>query len=376
MKKIGLTVLFAAIAACGTDKFTEIQNGLSNFYFLRLTPEAASMAVGQTLQLSVTAYDAGPCGGATCNVLTPGNPITVAGTPVFKSSDTTKAKVSAAGVVTAIAAGAVNIIATLQDIPATGSGMSSVTRADTSLFVITTAVSTIDGMTLTATRSTNGAGSPDTLQVNYTNAGATVGTQKAATTTGIGATVGRPMFYSDHPEIATVSLQTGSTSANSSGIITGIQPGTATITAVNTIGGVTRTATFPVTITDPITATFSIQPAVSGTGIIFFPSKLTVSATEAVIEGKPGAVVNWTVVASTFSATSAPNSTECFNVTFANPSAALASGTGLAGNIGTGTATSTNPPLCSGTRSRLFTTPGTYTFTNTTNGATGSLIVK
>jgi hypothetical protein len=46
------------------------------------------------------------------------------------------------------------------------------------------------------------------------------------------------------------------------------------------------------------------------------------------------------------------------------------------GSIGVGGAGSSNPPLCSGTQSRLFATPGTYTFTNTTNGASGTLIVE
>jgi hypothetical protein len=61
---------------------------------------------------------------------------------------------------------------------------------------------------------------------------------------------------------------------------------------------------------------------------------------------------------------------------------------GNTGNIGTGGVSSTNPPLCSvpagnplpafgkDAQSRLFVTPGTYTFTSTTNGATGTLVVK
>jgi hypothetical protein len=359
MKKIGL-ILLMVIVACDTDQLTNIATNLSNFYFLRLTPEAASLGVGQTQQLTVTPYDAGPCGGTACSILTPGNPITVAGTPTFKSLDTTKVKVSSSGLVTAIGAGTTTVIATLQDIPATGSGLPSVTRADTTAFTVTASATSFGGIALSATRATDGAGSPDTLVVTYTDAaGATNGTQKATTTTGIGATVGRPQFYSSNPENATV---------GTTGIITGVKPGTATITATISIGGVNKTATFAVTITDPVTATFSIQQAVSGTSILFFPQTLTVSATEALAEGKTGAVVTWSVLAGTFTTTSVPNSTACFDVTFANPSAAQASVTGGAsGNITT---------ICSGTASRLFTAPGTYTFTSSTNGATGSLIVK
>jgi hypothetical protein len=90
-------------------------------------------------------------------------------------------------------------------------------------------------------------------------------------------------------------------------------------------------------------------------------------------------------------------------VTFANPAAAGAapaapSGStvpaGNSGNIGTGAQGSTNPPLCSvpaatppsstvppfgkDAQSRLFTTPGTYTFTSTTPGSnsSGQIVVK
>jgi len=72
--------------------------------------------------------------------------------------------------------------------------------------------------------------------------------------------------------------------------------------------------------------------------------------TEAAVEGKPGAVVTWTVIGTTlfpntFTATTTPNSTDCFNVTFDNPTAAGAAPTapagstvpaGQTGNIGTG----------------------------------------
>ncbi|MFL5602227.1 MAG: hypothetical protein ACJ77R_02290 [Gemmatimonadaceae bacterium] len=193
----------------------------------------------------------------------------------------------------------------------------------------------------------------------------------------------------------------------STGIVTGVKPGTATIFASSTVGGVTKTASFPITITDPVTATISITTATSGTGIIFFPETVTVSATQAAIERRPnatttGAVVTWgvfptAVFSQTFTSTTTPNDTQCFNVTFTDPTVARAAPTapsgstvpaGNSGNIGTGGSGSANPPLCSvpagnpvpafgkDAQSRLFTTPGTYTFTSTTNGAKGTLIVK
>lgn len=397
MKKLGLlgVVVVGVLFACENDKITQVFNA-SQFYALRLDPQAVTLAQGGMQQLTVTAYDAS-CTGTSCNPLAPGTPVAVNGIATFRSTDTTVATVSSDGLITARAkAGTANIIGTLQDIPG-GRSVPSVTRADTTPVTVLATGATppaVSNMTLTS-RSTNGAGSTDTLTITYTDAsGATVATQRAGTNA---SGIGRPAFFSSDPSVATV---------GSTGIVTGIRPGTATITATNTVGGVTKTATFPITITEPVTGTFAITTATIGSGIIFFPATLTVSATQAAIEGRPnattpGAVVTWAVVGTTlfpntFTSTTTPNNTDCFNVTFATPSAAGAAPTappgstvpaGNTGNIGV-PPTSTNPLLCSvpaGTplpafgkdaQARLFTTPGTYTFTSTTNGATGTLIVK
>ncbi|HEX9608383.1 MAG TPA: hypothetical protein VF962_14240 [Gemmatimonadaceae bacterium] len=395
MKKLCLLGVAAVLVACNNDKMTDVLNQ-SQFFFVRVDPQAVTLAQGGTQTLTVTAYDAS-CTGTSCNPLAPGNPLTVNGIPTFRSTDTTVATVSAAGVITAKAkAGTANIIGTLQDIPGAPS-IPSVTLADTTPVTVLATGATppvVANMTLTSSRSTNGAGSNDTLTITYTDAsGATVATQRGATNA---SGIGRPAFFTSDPSVATV---------GATGIVAGVKPGTTTITASNAVGGVTKTATFPITITDPVTATFSITTATSGTGIIFFPSTITVSATEAVAEGRPntttpGAVVSFgvfgtTLFPNTFTTTTTPNSTNCFNVTFASPTAAGATPAapqgstipvGNTGNIGTGAATSTNPPLCSvptggnafgkDAQSRLFTTPGTYTFTSTTNGAAGTIIVK
>jgi len=395
MKKLCLLATAAVLVACNNDKMTEVLN-VSQFYAVRVDPQAITLAQGGTQTLTVTAFDAS-CPAAGCNPLAPGNPISVNGVTTFRSTDTTVARVDPNGVVTAQAkAGTANIIGTLQNIPG-GTSVPSVTLADTTPVTVLAAGATppaVAGMTLTSSRATAGAGSTDTLTITYTDAGgATIATQRGATNA---SGIGRPAFFSSDPSVATV---------GTTGIVTGVKPGTATISASNTVGGVTKTATFPITITDPVTATISITTATSGTGIIFFPDSITVSATEAVVEGRPntttpGAVVTWAVVGTTlfpntFTATTTPNSTDCFNVTFANPTAAGAAPTapsgstvpaGNSGNIGTGGAGSTNPPLCSvptgnnafgkDAQARLFTIPGTYTFTSTTNGAKGTLVVK
>ena len=382
MKKLCLLAIAIVFVACNSnDKITDVLQ-ISDFFAVRLDPQAVTLAQGGTQTMTVTAFDASCPGPAAtpCNPLAPGNPVAVNGVTTFRSTDTTVAKVDANGVVTAQPkAGAANIIMTLQNIPGATS-KPSVTLADTTPVTVLATGATppaVAGMTLTSSRSTNGAASTDTLTITYTDAGgATLATQRGSTNA---SGIGRPAFFSSNPEVATV---------GATGIITGVKPGAATISASNTVGGVTKTATFPVTITDPVTATISVTTATSGTGVIFFPDSITVSATEAVVEGRPntttpGAVVTWAVVGTTlfpntFTTTTTPNNTDCFNVTFDAPTAALSTTpTGNSGNIGTGGAGSANPPLCNGlSQARLFVTPGTYTFTSTTNGAKGTLVVK
>lgn len=362
MKKLCFFLL-ALTLGCDTDKFVGVPDPAA-FYFVRLDPQAASIAVGQTRQLTVTAFDAGPCGGAPCSPLTPGNPITVQQAPLFRSTDTLRVRVSPTGLVTGVAVGTASVIATLQSEPGITSG-AAVTRADTTIFTITAAPVQLGGLQLagraTGTANTVGAGSTLTLTTTITNdAGATV------------TNVGRPQYYSTKPSVATVST---------TGVVTGVSPGNTTIVATITVGDVTRTASYDVIVTQPVSATVVICgqacQASPVTGIAFTPATITVSATQALVQGLPGATVTFTVPANTFTASTTPNNTQCFNVTFANPAAAGAVAPSTdSGDIGTGAAGTSNAPLCSGSRSRRFTTPGTYTYTNTTNGATGSIIVE
>ena len=367
MKRFGLLFMLVVLG-CDTDKFTGIKSSASNFYFVRLNPEAAAIAVGQTQQLVVTAFDAGPCTPGPCTPSTPGNPITVQGTPTFRSTDTLRVRVSATGVVTGIAAGRARVIATLQDIPGFTSAP-SVTLADTTVFTVTAAPVAIGNLQLsgraTGTPNTVGAGSTLALVTTITDASGAVVTN-----------VGLPQFYSTMPKVATV---------DTLGRVLGVTPGTTTVLATITVGGVTRTTSYDVVVTNPVAATIMIcgqacDVPVPGTPIVFTPKSVTVSATQAQVQGLAGAVVTFAVANNTFTASSTPNNTQCFNVTFANPGAAGAAPPGTnSGNIGTGGA---SPPLCSNTtgalrsESRLFTTPGTYAFTNTTNGATGTIIVE
>lgn len=363
MKRFGLLCILVALG-CDTDKFTGIKDSASDFYFVRLDPQAASIAVGETKQVSVTAYDAGPCGGAPCSPLTPGNPITVQQAPTYRSTDTLRVRVSSTGLVTGVAVGSASVIARLQDTPGTTGG-ASVTLADTTIFTVTAAPVTFGGLALsgraTGTPNTVGAGSTLALTTTITDAG-------GAPVTG----VGRPQYYSTKPEIATVSA---------TGVVTGVKPGATTILATMAVGATTRATSYDVTVTPPVNATVMICgqacQANPVTGISFTPAALTVSATQAQVQGLAGSTITFTVPASTFTATTSPNNVQCFNVTFANPAAAGAVAPSTdSGDIGTGAAGTTNAPQCSGSRSRLFTTPGTYTYTSTTNNATGTIIVQ
>jgi hypothetical protein len=363
MKKFGLLCILAALG-CDTDKFTGISSSASNFYFVRLNPEAAAIAVGETQQLSVTAFDEGPCSAGPCTPSAPGNPITVQGTPTFRSTDTTRVTVSSTGLVSGIAVGTASVIATLQDIPGFTGGP-SVSRADTTIFTVTAAPVALGNLQLsgraTGTPNTVGAGSTLALTTAITDpSGAPV------------TNVGRPQYYSTKPEIATVSA---------TGVVTGVKPGNTTILATITVSGVTRTTAYDVTVTPPVATTVMICAQACQANpvgpIAFTPASITVSATQAQVQGLPGATVTFTVPTNTFTATTTPDNTQCFNVTFANPAAAGAVPPSTdSGDIGTGAAGTSNAPLCSGSRSRRFTTPGTYTYTSTTNGATGTIIVE
>ncbi|PYO47896.1 MAG: hypothetical protein DMD72_08920 [Gemmatimonadetes bacterium] len=225
MKKLCLLAIAIVVVACNSnDKITDVLQ-ISDFFSVRLDPQAVTLAQGGTQTMTVTAFDGGCPGPAAtpCNPLAPGNPVTVNGVTTFRSTDTTVAKVDANGVVTAQPkAGAANIIMTLQNIPGATS-KPSVTLADTTPVTVLATGATppaVAGMTLTSSRSTNGAGSNDTLTITYTDAGgATLATQRATTNA---SGIGRPAFFSSNPEVATV---------GATGIIAGVKPGSATISA-------------------------------------------------------------------------------------------------------------------------------------------------
>src|SRR6266516_3262669 len=176
MKRLCLLAIAAVFVACNSnDKITDVLQ-ISNFFAVRLDPQALTLAQGGTQTMTVTAYDAScpSTAGGSCNPLAPGNAVTVDGVTTFRSTDTTVAKVDANGVVTAQAkAGTANIIMTLQNIPG-GTSTPSVTLADTTPVTVLATGATppaVAGMALTSSRATDGAASTDTLTITYTDAG-------------------------------------------------------------------------------------------------------------------------------------------------------------------------------------------------------------
>ncbi len=75
MKRLCLLGVVAVLVGCNNDKMTEVLNQ-SQFFYVRVDPQAVTLAQGGTQTLTVTAYDAS-CTGTSCNPLAPGNPITV-----------------------------------------------------------------------------------------------------------------------------------------------------------------------------------------------------------------------------------------------------------------------------------------------------------
>ncbi|MEP6905263.1 MAG: Ig-like domain-containing protein, partial [Gemmatimonadales bacterium] len=195
MKKFGLFCVVAALG-CNTDQFTEVPAD-SNFYYVRLSPEAASLAVSQTQQLTMTAYDAGPCSGGTCTPFAPGNPLTVVQTPTFRSTDTTKVRVSSTGLVTAVGAGSANVIGTLQDLPGVTDGL-SVSRVDTTIFTVTATPVSLGNLQLAG----RAAGTPNSVSAASTLALTTTITDATGAAV---STVGRPQYYSSNTAVATIS---------------------------------------------------------------------------------------------------------------------------------------------------------------------------
>jgi uncharacterized protein YjdB len=322
-RKVG-TVLIAA-SARGKDAFSRITVNPTPVASLRLSPTHRAMLVGQTVQLVAEALDAGG------NVLA-GRPVT------WSTSAASVATVTAAGVVTAVADGAAIItassegrsavasitvaqvpVASVVVTPATsnvvvgqstqlsaqlrdGSGAiitgRAVTWTSTSTTVVTVSsnglVTAIAPGTATITATSEGRSGSATVNVAARPVSAVIVSPGQVTlfanqTVQLSALVtddrgqvlpGKPVtFTSSSNQVATVS---------SSGLVTGISAGTATITAMSE--GATGTAL--VTITPDPVAVVEVAPS---TASINVGQSIQLSATPRNIAGNPllGRTIVW-----------------------------------------------------------------------------------
>jgi plastocyanin len=234
----------AMLAACGGGGAATIPTPPpveSRFQELVLSPASGTVDVGATFQLTATPKDA------------IGNEMNGLPAPAFTSSDPSRATVDANGMVRGVAAGAVVVRAVLTHGGVTDSASASLTVNPPA------AVFAVLGL------------SPDAGAVAV---GSTLQLQAwARDPAGAALAIPTPSFSSSDATKATVSA---------TGVVTGVAAGPVTITATLTRGGVTRTASSVVTVTEVIPATATVRGSRAG----FSPFSATVAA---------GGTVTWTM---------------------------------------------------------------------------------
>jgi plastocyanin len=365
-----------------------------SFASLALTPDAGTVAAGGTLQLQ--AWPCDPSGAALSGLPAPG----------FTSSDPTKATVSAAGVVTGVAAGTATITASLTWGGATRTASTVVTitevvpataavRGSRAGFAPLTATVAAGG---TVTWTMDGEEEHDVVWEGAAPAGGNIprmdkGASASRTFASAGtyayhcsrhgepgsvvvktAQAASPVFTSLGVSPSSGSVQVGGTlqlaatprdqngaamaglpaatyatsdatkaTVSASGLVTGVAAGTPSITATVTAGGTTRTATASVTVTTAAPP----PPPVASTATVSTP---TIAFSPPTVTIAPGGSVTWQISGATH------------NVTFDG-----AAPTG--GNVG-----DTQP---GGSATRTFSTAGTYSYHCTRhNGMTGRVVVQ
>ncbi|MFL5386624.1 MAG: Ig-like domain-containing protein [Longimicrobiaceae bacterium] len=290
----------AVLAACGGGGAATTPTppaAESSFQELALSPASGTVDVGGTFQLTATPRDA------------IGNEMSGLPAPAFTSSDPSRATVDASGMVRGVAAGAVVIRAVL-----THGGVTDSASASLTVNPPPAAGFAVLGL------------SPDAGAVPV---GSTLQLQAwARDAAGASLAIPTPSFATSDATRATVSA---------SGVITGVAAGAATITATLTHGGVTRTATSVVTVTEVVPATATVRGSKAG----FSPLSATVAA---------GGTVTWTM-----------DGEEEHDVVWEGAAPA-------GGNI---------PRMDKGTSaSRTFAGAGTYSYHCSRHGEPGTVVVK
>ena len=220
---------------------------------LSMSPASGSVEVGGTFQLTATAMDA------------QGQPVLNAPAPTYESLDAAKATVTAGGLVTGVAPGAVTIRAILSS-----NGVTDTATADLTVVPKATPGTPAPAFTtLVIAPEVGTVQAGGTLQLT-----ATPRDQSGAAMAGLPA----PTFATSDATKATVS---------GTGVVTGVAAGAVTITASLTTGGVTRQAQASLTVTAPAQPSAPTSAAVQGIDDAFAPSAVTIST---------GGTVTWTMV--------------------------------------------------------------------------------
>ena len=241
------TVLLATLVAAGCSGGSDSAvdpGGLQPIRSVRLTPPTSEVGLGGTLQLKLLALDASD------------NEVEAAGGAVWASADTLIATVSQSGLVTGRRLGVVQLQAVLD-----GKSAFSV-------------------VTVVAARVAAVAVAPATAS---TTAGGTV--QLSARTTDAGGAVlnDRLVFWqSSNDAVARVT---------STGLVSGVAAGTATITA--TSEQKSGTATVTVAAPGPVTTRVDVSPASAGL-VVGGTQQLTATPRDAAGNARTGRTVTWT----------------------------------------------------------------------------------
>ncbi len=308
----GVLAVVAVSVMVGCSAESATQPTLRSFQGLSLTPRVANVAIGETLQLVANPLDAN------------GAPLTNLPAATFTSSDSTVATVGADGVVTGAGVGLAEITAKVADDNLAYTAVSPVS--------VNTAPITLGTFVVT----------PDTLTVAT---GSFVSFSGSATDTS-----GAPVAICDQAARLTqncVAAAFRSTDLTKAGqqfknSFLAISPGTTQIIAEVASGGVTVVDTAMMAVTYP-TAVEMDASFDSNFGFFFFPGSVVLAA------GGTVTFCNFTLPP------------KAFDITFADPSAVPD------GNV---------PAFDTGCFDRTFPTSGTYPFTSTTNGVTGTVVVK
>lgn len=264
-----LALLLAAVAtivACYMDEPTNPVD--KTLYGVVLRPDNVNVAVAGTQPLAVTAFN-GRGGALAAPAVT------------FRSTDTTKVKVSPAGVVTGIANGTARVIASV-----TANG---VTKADT----VTVRVSSAGGTPL---GSLTLGPSPLTLAGNCTRFVVPTITDAAGATITPGASgITNPYYVSRNTSV----LSTTNNATNAT--LTGVNAGSTYLVATLTSGGVTKTDSVRVDVAASATKAVTVADAGPNPPAVTVPAGCLVTFTNAA--SKP---VDITFISSTPTATGGP----------------------------------------------------------------------